>query len=38
MVRPMLAASFHTWLARVTALLAAGRTHLSPQGSLGRDL
>jgi hypothetical protein len=38
MVRPMLTASFHTWLARATALLAAGRAHLSPQGYLGRDL
>jgi hypothetical protein len=38
MVRPLLTASFHTWLARVTALLAAGRARLSPQGYLGRDL
>mgnify|MGYP003288408298 CR=1 FL=1 len=38
MVRPLLAASLHTWLARVTALLAVGRAHLSPQGYPGRDL
>jgi hypothetical protein len=38
MLRPMLTAAFHAWLARGTALLAAGRAHLSPQGYLGRDL
>lgn len=38
MVRPMLTVSFHTWLGRVTALLGAGRAHLSPQASLGREL
>jgi hypothetical protein len=38
MVRPMLATSFHIWAARVTTLLPVGRAHLSPQGSLGRDL
>jgi hypothetical protein len=38
MVRPMLTAILHTWLARVAALLAAGRAHPSLPGYLGRDL